>query len=113
MQPCKIWRKKPGVAKTWALFKPYFAKECHDLQEQQRVNTMQANFHGVKNSVLDISSALYNLAMAARTTDRDIVAQLTQSNKQLAEMNATLTAQLKSVMETNNNLIKKQTRQQQ
>ena len=43
----------------------------------------------------------------AATTDRDIVAQLTQSNKQLAEMNTTLTAQLKSVMETNNSLIKK------
>ena len=43
----------------------------------------------------------------AATTDRDIVAQLTQSNKQLVDMNTTLTAQLKSVMEINNNLIKK------
>ena len=43
----------------------------------------------------------------AATTDRDIVAQLTQSNKQLVEVNTTSTAQLKSVMETNNNLIKK------
>ena len=36
---CKIWHKKPAVTKTWALFKPYFAEEFHDLQEQQRVNT--------------------------------------------------------------------------
>ena len=45
---CKIWRKKPAVAKTWALFKPYFAKgsylqpkhgECslyHELKVQER-----------------------------------------------------------------------------
>ena len=32
---CKIWRKKPAVAKTWALFKPFFAVEFHDLKEQQ------------------------------------------------------------------------------
>ena len=54
---CKIWRKKSAVAKTWALFKPYFAEELHNLKEQQRVNTSQGNFHGAK-SVLDISSAL-------------------------------------------------------
>jgi len=101
---CKIWRKKPAADKTWTRFKRYFAEEYHDLQEQQRVNASQSNFHGA-NSVLDISSALDNLAMAA-TTDRDIVAQLTQSNKQLVEMNATLNAQLKNLMETNNNLIK-------
>jgi hypothetical protein len=102
---CKIWRKKPAADKTWPLFKTYFAEEYHDLKEQQKVNTSQTQFHGA-NSVLDISTALDNLAMAA-TTDRDIVAQLTQSNKQLVEMNAILTAQLKNAMENNNLLIKK------
>ena len=43
----------------------------------------------------------------AAATDRDIVVQLKPSNKQLNEMNTTLTAQLKSVIETKNNLIKK------
>ena len=68
------------IAKTWALFKPYFAEENQDLKEQQQVNTLKANFYGA-NSVVNISSALDNLAMAA-TTDGDIVAQLTQSNQQ-------------------------------
>ena len=27
---CKILRKKPAAAKTWPLFKPYFAKEYQD-----------------------------------------------------------------------------------
>ena len=102
---CKIWRKEPSAAKTWALFKSYFAEEYHDLKEQQRLNMSQTNFHRA-NSVLYISSALDNLAMVV-TTDQDIMAQLIQSNKQLVEMNTILTAQLKSVMETNNNLIKK------
>ena len=100
-----VGHKKPAVANTWALFKSYFAEEFHALKEQQCVNTLQANFHGV-NSVLDISSALDNLTMAV-TTNRDIVPQLTQNNKQLVERNTTLTSQLKSIIETNNNLIKK------
>ena len=102
---CKIWRKKPAIDKTWALFKTYFAEEYHDLKEQQKVNTSQTNFHGA-NSVLDISGALDNLAMAA-TTDREIVAQLTSSNKQLADANKLLTDQLKSALETNNALVKR------
>ena len=102
---CKIWRKKQANAKTWPLFKTYFAEEYHDLKEQQKVNTSQTQFHGA-NAVVDISTALDNLAMAA-TTDRDIVAQLTESNKQLVAMNTTLTAQLKSAMENNSMLIKK------
>ena len=50
---CKIWRKKPAAAKTWTLFRHYFAEEFHNLQEQQGVNTAQSNFHRA-NSVLDI-----------------------------------------------------------
>ena len=102
---CKIWRKKAAAAKSWPLFKTYFAKEYNNLKEQQKVNTSQTQFHGA-NAIVNISTALDNLAMAA-TTNREIVAQLTQSNKQLVEMNTALTAQLKSVMENNNLLIKK------
>ena len=43
----------------------------------------------------------------AATTDGDIVAQLTQSIMHFLEMNTALTTHLKSVMETNNKLIKK------
>jgi hypothetical protein len=104
-EACKIWRRKANADKTWTTFKTYFAEEYHDLNEQQKVNTTQTNFHGA-NSVLDIGTALDNLAMAA-TLDRDIVKQLTQSNKQLVKMNAILTAQVKQSNETNNLLIKK------
>jgi hypothetical protein len=42
----------------------------------------------------------------AATTDRDIVAHLTNSNKQLVESNQSLTNQLKSALEANVALIK-------
>jgi hypothetical protein len=71
---CKEWRKKTQIDKTWTNFKSFFAAEYHDLKEQQKVNTSQNNFQGA-NSVVDLSMALDNLAMAA-TADRDIVALL-------------------------------------
>jgi hypothetical protein len=85
---CKEWRKKAPVDKTWTNFKSFFAAEYHDLKEQQKVNTSHNNFHGA-NSVMDLSTALDNLAMAA-TTDRDIVALLTKNNQQLTETNKLL-----------------------
>ena len=104
-EACKEWRKKPAATKTWVLFKNFFTEEYHDLKEQNKVNNNQANFHSA-NSVVNISTALDNLAMAA-TNDRDIVAQLTQTNQQLTATNKLLTEQLKTAMETNNNLTKK------
>jgi hypothetical protein len=73
----------------------------------------QANFHGV-NSVLDLklTTALDNLSMAA-TTDCNIVKQLIQSNKQLVEMNAILTAQLKHDMGGDQHSNDQETRNQQ
>jgi hypothetical protein len=102
---CKDWRKKPAIEKTWANFKTFFAAEYHDMKEQQKVNHSQNNFHGA-NAVTDISTALDNLAMAA-TTDRDIVSQLTESNKQLTETNKILIEQLRTSIEANNALTKK------
>jgi len=102
---CKEWRKKTAADKTWNTFKTFFAAEYHNNKEQQKVNTSSNNFHGA-NSVLDISSALGNLALAA-TTDRDIVAQLTQSNRALTEANKNLTEQLKTAIDTNSILIRK------
>jgi hypothetical protein len=75
------------------------------LKEQHKVNQSQNNFHGA-NAVQDISSALDNLALAA-TTDWDIVAQLTQSNKQLTETNKLLSEQLRTSLEANTVLNKK------
>lgn len=93
---CKDWRKKNVADKNWVAFKRFFAAEYHDLKEQQRVNTSQANFHGA-NAAVDITSALDNLALAA-TSDRDSVALLTASIK-------TLTEQLKQALATNATLV--------
>jgi hypothetical protein len=77
---CKEWRKKPALDKTWTNFKHFFAAEYHALKEQQKVNMSQSNFHGA-NAIMDISTALDNLALAA-TADCNIVAPLTHNNQQ-------------------------------
>jgi hypothetical protein len=71
---CKDWRKKPAVHKTWRNFKRFFAAEYWDLQEQQKVNVSQNNFHGA-NAAMDLTTALDHLALAA-TTDGEILTQL-------------------------------------
>lgn len=104
-EACKEWRKKPIIEKTWTNFKRFFAAEYHDLKEQQKVNTSQSNFHGA-NAVVDISTALDNLALAA-TADRDIVAHLTTANQQLMATNKQLTEQLSKAIATNATLVNK------
>jgi hypothetical protein len=75
------------------------------MKEQRKVNHSQNNLHGA-NAVTDSSTALDNLALAA-TTDRNIVSQLTESNKQLTKTNKLLIEQLRTSIEANNVLIKK------
>jgi uncharacterized protein (DUF433 family) len=106
-EACKEWRRRPLLQKTWALFKTFFASEYHDLKEQKRLNGTQSNFHNANQAVeltADISTALDNLAMAA-TTDRDIVAQLTQANQALTAANRALTNQLQQALNTNATLV--------
>jgi hypothetical protein len=55
------------------------------LKERQKLNTNQSNFHGA-NSAIDLTTAIDSLAMAA-TTDREVMAQLTQTNQQLVKTN--------------------------
>jgi hypothetical protein len=57
--------------------------------------------------IMDISTALDNLALVAATTDRDIVAHLTHANQQLMATNKQLTEQLSKAIDTNANLVKK------
>jgi Tfp pilus assembly protein FimV len=76
----------------WVAFKPFFATEYNDLKERQKLNTNQNNFHG-DNSAIDLTTAIDSLAMAA-TTNREVMAQLTQTNQQLVETNKHLTEQL-------------------
>jgi hypothetical protein len=104
-EACKEWRKKPLLDKTWPSFKRFFAAEYHDLKEQNKVNSSQSNFHSA-NAVMDISTALDNLAMAA-TNDRDLIAQLTATNQQLVATNQQLTEQLRKSIETTATLVKK------
>ena len=93
---CKECRKKPTLDKSWATFKKFFAAEYHDHKEQQKVNNTNNDFHSA-NAAVDIGQALENLVMAA-TADRDIVAQLTESNLHLTTTNKLLTEQLQEAL---------------
>jgi hypothetical protein len=89
---CEEWRRCTAANRTWAAFKTLFATEYNDLKEQQKLNTNQNNFHG-PNSAIDLTTTIDSLAMAA-TTDHDVMAQLTLTNKQLVQTNQHLTEQL-------------------
>jgi hypothetical protein len=102
---CKEWRKKPPADKNWRNFKRFFAAEYRDLQEQQKVNVSQNNFHGA-NAAIDLTSALDHLALAA-TTDREVVHQLAQANEQLTITNKNLTEQIQQLLKTNATLVTK------
>lgn len=60
----------------------------HDLKEQQRVNTSSTSFHSA-NAVIDVSTSLENLAMAA-SANRNIVEHLTTVNAQPTNTNKLL-----------------------
>jgi uncharacterized protein (DUF433 family) len=102
---CKEWRKKPAADKTWQNFKRFFAAEHRDLQEQQKVNVSQNNFHGA-NAAIDLTTALDHLALAA-TTDQEIVAKLTHANDQLPNTITTLVEQVQKLLAINANLVNK------
>jgi DNA anti-recombination protein RmuC len=91
-EACKEWRRKPLADQTWTHFKAFFATEYNELKEQQKLNTNQNNFHGA-NSAIDLTTAIDSLAMAA-TSDRDVMTQLTSTNKQLVQTINQLTEQL-------------------
>jgi hypothetical protein len=86
------WRRKALADQTWTHFKAFFATEYNELKEQQKLNTNQNNFHNA-NSAIDLTTAIDSLAMAA-TSDRDVMTQLTATNKQLVQTIHQLTEQL-------------------
>jgi hypothetical protein len=92
---CKEWRRKPIADRTWTHFKAFFATEYNELKEQQKLNTNQNNFHGA-NSAIDFTTAIDSLAMAA-TSDRNVMTQLTLTNKQSVQTIHQLTEQLGKV----------------
>jgi hypothetical protein len=76
---CKEWHRRPVANRTWAAFKTFFSNEYNEIKEQQKLNTNQNNFHGA-NAAADLTTAMELLAMAA-TSDRDVMTQLTHTNK--------------------------------
>eukprot|EP00566_Odontella_aurita_P016593 CAMPEP_0113569390 /NCGR_PEP_ID=MMETSP0015_2-20120614/24388_1 /TAXON_ID=2838 /ORGANISM="Odontella" /LENGTH=249 /DNA_ID=CAMNT_0000472057 /DNA_START=458 /DNA_END=1203 /DNA_ORIENTATION=+ /assembly_acc=CAM_ASM_000160 len=110
----KEWRNKSDADCTWTNFKTTFADEYHDLKLQQRLTMGQAGFHEANDArgeeVVEIEEALDQLAIA-ETVDRDVVASLTASIKQLTDANRMLTYQVKALTDTNQ-LLTKQIEQQ-
>jgi hypothetical protein len=89
---CKEWRRKAPTDRTWTHFKAFFATEYNELKEQQKLNTNQNNLHSA-NWAIDLTTAIDSLAMAA-TSDRDVMTQLTATNKELVYTIQQLTEQL-------------------
>jgi hypothetical protein len=89
---CKEWRRQTVANRTWAAFKTFIATEYNNLKEQQKINNNQNNFHGANNAI-DLTTSINSLAMAA-TSNRDVMTQLTLTNKQLVQTNHHLTEQL-------------------
>jgi hypothetical protein len=71
--------EKSPADRTRTHFKAFFATECNELKEQQKLNTNQNNCHSA-SSAIDLNTAIDSLAMAA-TSDRDVMTQLTATNK--------------------------------
>ena len=103
MDACKEWRRKQPADKTWLNFKTFFAAEYQEMKEQGKLTGNSGNYH-TANAVTDITNALDQLANAA-TSDREIVAELTKANTQLAASNKILTDQLKISIESNHMLL--------
>jgi hypothetical protein len=93
---CKEWRRCTVANRTWAAFKTFFAAEYNDLKQQQKLNNKQNNFHGANNAI-DVNTAINSLAMAA-TSNRNVMTQLTLTNKQLVHTNQQLTEQLSKAL---------------
>ena len=55
--------KNDSTNKKWATFKTLFAREYHDNREKINLTTSKSGYY-IVHSVVDISIALHNLAMA-------------------------------------------------
>eukprot|EP00957_Ditylum_brightwellii_P211219 15365909-Ditylum_brightwellii.AAC.1 len=92
-----VWKAKTATSKTWENFKTFFADEYSELKEEGQLTAKEAGFHQA-NIMQDILVALDNLANAAME-DRNIMAQLVDSNTKLTETNKQLAEQAKKLQD--------------
>jgi hypothetical protein len=101
-EACREWRRKPGIDKTWANFKTDFAEAHHDLRLAQGT-TQEGGYHGANNAmdsfVNNTADAFANLATAT-ASDRQMLADLTASNKKLTEQLAAKDIEIASLRNT-------------
>ena len=50
-EPKNMWHNKLSSEKTWDDFKKFFGEEYHDIRELQKINTIQARFHGDNTAI--------------------------------------------------------------
>jgi hypothetical protein len=86
-EACREWRRSPAADQTWAIFKTSFAEAHQDLRLATGT-TQTSGYHSANQAmdtfVTDTADAFANLATAT-TSDRQMLADLTASNKKLTE----------------------------
>ena len=87
-ESCREWRRKLEADKTWACFKVHFT-EAHQDWRLTQGTTQTAGYYGANNAmdsfVNDTADAFANLATAT-ASDRQMLSDLTASNKALTEL---------------------------
>jgi hypothetical protein len=89
---CRRWNEKPNIEKTWSQFKAHFSAAHRQHKQMQGESTATSGYHAAnadvgwtENQMAEATIvALVNLETAT-TTDRGVVATLTESNARLAK----------------------------
>jgi hypothetical protein len=92
MSACRRWNEKPLAEKTWAQFKAHFSAAHRQHKQMQGESSATAGYHSANAAVgkteekIDEATigALDNLSTAT-TSDRGVVATLTESNARLVK----------------------------
>lgn len=96
---CGEWRWKTEATKTWANFKTHFTKAHQDWCHSQGT-TQTTGYHGANNAmdsfVNDTADAFANLATAT-ASDRQMLADLTATNKELTQLMAKKDAKISNL----------------
>jgi hypothetical protein len=104
MSACRWWNKKLTVEKTWTHFKSHFAAAHRQHKQMQGESSATAGYHSANADVTHNEDqmaeatigALANLATAT-TSDRGVVAALTQANSRLAKQLEDNSAELREL----------------
>ena len=107
----KEWNIKNEADKTWANYKAHFIEAYnYDENHKEMISNAQAGFAGNIQEETGEKMEMYlnNLADAA-TADKDHIQQLTSTNDQLVQINATLSTQIQTLQEQNTKLMAQMT----